>query len=429
MQIHEDFLYYLWQYKLFDVDNLKDHQGQKITILQSGQRNTFGGPDFFNAKIKIGDQVWAGNVEIHVNASDWYKHLHHRDPFYDNVILHVVWNKDADIFDKHKVIIPCIELSRLTNTSILNNYRDLMYGKSVFISCETHIKEVDELVLEHWKERLFIDRLESKSVFIENLWKNNKGDWEETLYMLLAKNFGLNVNGEAFFHLAKTIPWTIIKKERDELASLEALFFGQTDLLKNSEKGSYQHELSDKYDFLKHKYQLPDDIVLVQFGRLRPSNFPTIRLAQFAALLCSIKSLFSQLINLEKIDDFYELFRVKVSEFWLNHYTFRKETSFLDKKLTKNFIDLLVINSLVPLKFVYLKQIGQENNEALFELMQQIKPEKNKLVQSFKEIGLASTDAMYSQSLIQLKQFFCEQKRCLDCELGNFLIRTSKIEV
>lgn len=423
MQIHEDFLYYLWQYKLFDVDNLKDHQGQKITILQSGKRNTFGGPDFFNAKIKIGDQVWAGNVEIHVSASDWYRHLHQGDPFYDNVILHVVWEKDAEIFDKHKVMIPCVELSRHTNASLLHNYRDLIYRKPVFISCETHIKEVDELVFDHWKERLFMDRLESKSEYIENLWKNNKGDWEQTLYMLMAKNFGLHTNGEAFFHLAKSISWAVIKKERNDLSSLEALYFGQTGLLKNPEPDSYQNELAEKYQFLRHKYQLIGPPVLVQFGRLRPFNFPTLRLAQFAALLYTRKSLFSKLVNLKSLQDFYEFFQVSAAGFWSNHYTFQKEAVFMDKKISKSFVDLLLINTLIPLRFLYFKQIGQENNEHLFEIMEQIKSEKNYLIRSFKEMGIPCSNAIHSQALMQLKQVFCEQKRCLDCEVGNFLIK------
>ncbi len=426
MQINEDFLYYLWQYKLFDLGNLTDNVGHKIIILQSGKRNLLGGPDFFNAKIKIGDQVWAGNVEIHVNASDWYKHLHQGDPFYDNVILHVVWDKDAEIYDKHKVIIPCIELSHHTNASILNNYRDLIYSKPLFISCEKHMKEIDHLVLDHWRERLFIDRLEHKSELIEELWKVNKGDWEQTLYILLAKNFGLHVNSDAFFQLAKIISWSIIKKERNELSSIEALFFGQTGLLTNAESNSYQNELTKTYDFLKHKYQLPNSPVLVQFGGLRPPNFPTIRLAQLAALLQSRKSLFSKLMSLEKLEDFYEFFNVKVAAFWINHYTFQKETAYNDKRLTKNFIDLLIINTLIPLKFVYFKQTGQENNEYLFEIMSQIKSEKNKLIYSFKEIGVASCNAIHSQSLIQLKQAFCEQKRCLDCEIGNYLIKSTK---
>jgi len=426
MQINEEFLYYLWQYKLFEVGNLTDNPGQKITILQSGKRNLFGGPDFFNAKIKIGDQVWAGNIELHVNASDWYRHLHQGDPFYDNVILHVVWNKDTEIFDKHKVMIPCIELSRHTNASILNNYRDLIYNKPVFISCETHIREVDQIVLDHWRERLFIDRLEHKSERIEKLWKSNKGDWEQTLYMLLAKNFGLQANGEAFFQLAKTISWSIVKKERNELSSLEALYFGQTGLLKDAESDSYQNLLAEKYQFLSHKYQLQGSPVLVQFGRLRPANFPTLRLAQFAALLNSRKSLFSKLISLDRVEDFYEFFNVKTAAFWLNHYTFQKEAAFIDKRLTKSFVDLLIINTLIPLKFVYFKQIGQENNEHLFEIMDQIKSEKNNLIRAFKEIGIASNNAMHSQSLIQLKQYYCEQKRCLDCEVGNFLIKSTK---
>ncbi|MFD1316024.1 DUF2851 family protein [Namhaeicola litoreus] len=428
MQIHEDFLSYLWQYKLFDINNLKDNLGKKITILQSGIRNSFGGPDFFNAKIKIGEQVWAGNVEIHVNASDWYKHLHQEDPFYDNVILHVVWHKDAEILDKHKIVIPCIELSRLTNTSILNNYRDLIYGKPLFVSCETHLKCVDPMFLNHWQERLFIERLEHKSEFIENLLKSNKGDWEQTLYMLLARNFGLNVNGEAFFYLAKTITWSMIKRERYDLICIEALFFGQTNLLKDAEHGTYQNELLEIYYFLKYKYKLPDYSILMQFGRLRPPNFPTIRIAQFAALIHTVKGLFSNIIRLENLDDFYNLFKVKVSTFWLNHYTFQKETPFIAKTLTKSFIDLLVINTFIPLKFVYFKQIGQHNNDLLFGIMEQIKPEKNKLIKSFKEIGLISDNAMRSQALIHLKHAYCDKKRCLECEVGNYLLKTTKRE-
>lgn len=419
----EDFLHYLWKFKKFDTLNLKTFNGEEITIINVGQYLELAGPDFFNAQITIGTQKWAGNVEIHLKSSDWYVHHHERDEAYKNVILHVVWEHDTEIFRKNNTEIPVLELKKYVDAVTISNYQSLISPKS-WIFCEKQIQEIDEFVFKNWQERLFFERLERKSKPIFDLLKQTNQDWEAVLFCLLAKNFGLNTNGEIFFKIAQTIPFSIIRKESFEVENLEALIFGTAGLLDSEKEDNYFKDLKFRYFYLLHKYQLDKTYVEpVQFFKHRPDNFPTIRLSQFANLYHSQQNLFSRINTLNSLKSCYDLFQVSASEYWLNHYQFDKESPKKKKSLSKSFIDLIVINTIIPLQFAFAKSQGKEISEDLIRLLNEVAPEKNAIIDKFYSLGIVSKSAFETQSLLQLKNDYCNKSKCLECSVGIELLK------
>ncbi|SFE20008.1 DUF2851 family protein [Flavobacterium xueshanense] len=419
----EDFLHYLWKFKKFDTLNLKTFNGEEITIINVGQYLELAGPDFFNAQITIGNQKWAGNVEIHLKSSDWYVHHHERDEAYKNVILHVVWEHDTEIFRKNNTEIPVLELKKYVDAVTISNYQSLISPKS-WIFCEKQIQEIDEFVFKNWQERLFFERLERKSKPIFDLLEQTNQDWEAVLFCLLAKNFGLNTNGEIFFKIAQTIPFSIIRKESFEVENLEALIFGTAGLLDYEKEDNYFKDLKFRYFYLLHKYQLDKSYVEpVQFFKHRPDNFPTIRLSQFANLYHSQENLFSRINMLNSLKSCYDLFQVSASEYWLNHYQFDKESPKKKKSLSKSFIDLIVINTIIPLQFTFAKSQGKEISEDLIRLLNEVAPEKNAIIDKFNSFGIVSKSAFETQSLLQLKNEYCNKSKCLECSVGIELLK------
>jgi hypothetical protein len=421
----EDFLHYLWKFKNFETENLKTSNGEPLTIINSGSYLQMAGPDFFNAQITIGNQKWAGNIEIHLKSSDWYVHHHERDEAYDSVILHVVWEHDTEIFRKDNTEIPVLELKHYVSKKVLDNYTSLKAPKS-WIFCEKQLHSIDEFELKNWQERLFFERLERKSKQIEELLLKLGKDWEALLFCLLAKNFGLNTNGETFLRIAQSIPFSILRKESFELENLEALFFAKAGLLSVDKEDRYFKELRKRYVYMSQKYQMEEFISEpVQFFKHRPDNFPTIRLSQLANLYHSQQNLFSKLIQLNSIQGIYEIFKMSVSSYWQNHYQFDKESPKKKKALTKSFIDLLVINTIIPLQFSYAKSQGKEISEDVIQLMQQVVAEKNSVVTKFDSFGIQSKNALDTQSLLQLKNEYCNKGRCLECVIGTRLLKNS----
>lgn len=421
--MQEDFLHYIWQHKKMSVAHLKTTQHEALEIVSVGQHNTNSGPDFFNAQLKIADQLWAGNVEVHVKSSDWFVHNHETDQAYDNVILHVVWEHDTEIFRKNNSIVPTLELKEVVDKTVLLNYSKLLSAKDKWINCEADFAEVAPFVLESWLERLYIERLERKSETIEKLLQDSKNNWEAVLFKMLAKNFGLKVNGEAFFSMANAVDFQIIRKLQNNQTTLEALFFGLTGLLDQDIQEPYFLVLQKEYRYLKRKYNLHDtEVVPIQFFRLRPQNFPTIRLSQLATLYHLHSSLFSQIMEISSLKTIYKLFQVSTSVFWETHYSFGKVSKPSNKKITKAFVDLLIINTIIPLKFAYARHQGKDVNDFLLELIQQIPSEKNSIISAFNKIKKVSHTAMQSQALIQLKTTYCDKNQCLKCAVGNALI-------
>jgi hypothetical protein len=421
--VKEDFLHYVWQYKKFDFSNLTTVSGDELTVVNSGQYLKLDGPDFFNAQVIIGKQKWAGNVEIHVKSSDWYLHHHEKDDNYDSVILHVVWEHDTPIFRKDNSEIPVLELKSYISNEVLNSYQALTSVKT-WIYCENQIKNVDNFVLQNWQERLFFERLERKSLPIQQLLEETENDWEAVLFYMLAKNFGLNTNGTVFLKIAKSIPFSIIRKESFEVENLEALLFGRADLLPFVAEDFYVKNLKNRFDYMVQKHQLKNVLIEpVQFFKHRPDNFPTIRLAQLAMLYHKNHNLFSQIIGTATLYEFYKLFNVLVSDYWQNHYQFDKESSKKKKQFSKSFIDLLLINTIIPIQFAYAKSQGKEISETLIELLRSISPEKNSIIEKFSHYGIKAKNAFETQSLLAMKNDYCNQKKCLQCAIGIQLLK------
>jgi hypothetical protein len=419
----EDFLHYVWQYKKFDFSNLKTIKGENLIIINTGQYTQLAGPDFFNAQITIDNQKWAGNIEIHIKSSDWYLHNHQDDNNYNNVILHVVWENDAEIYRKDNTEIPVLELKNYVSNDDINNYQMLLSQKT-WIFCENQIAEIDKFIISNWQERLFFERLERKSLPIQQLLQETQNDWEAVLFCMLAKNFGLNTNGEIFLKIAKSIPFSIIRKEAVDVNYLEALIFGQANLLSKEFEDSYVKEMKSWFDYLLIKYKLEKLIVEpVQFFKHRPDNFPTIRLAQLCMLYHKQRNLFTKIIEVKSINEIYQLFEISVSDYWQTHYNFDKISTRKDKSLSKSFIDLLIINTIIPMKFAYANSQGKDDSEILIELISSISPEKNAIIDKFKQFGIKSENAFQSQSLLQLKNEYCNNKKCLQCSIGLELLK------
>jgi hypothetical protein len=421
----EDFLHHLWKFKKFDTLNLKTFNGEIITIINVGQYLELAGPDFFNAQITIGNQKWAGNVEIHLKSSDWYVHHHERDEAYENVILHVVWEHDTEIFRKNNTEIPVLELKKYVDTATIANYQSLVAPKS-WIFCEKQLKGIPQFVLKNWQERLFFERLERKSNPIFELLEQSNQDWEATLFCLLAKNFGLNTNGEIFLKIAQSIPFSIIRKESFEVENLEALLFGTAGLLDSEKEDTYFKDLKFRYFYLLHKYQLEKTILEpVQFFKHRPDNFPTIRLSQLASLYHSQQNLFSKICVSNSLESIYDIFDISASDYWHSHYQFDKESLKKKKQLSKSFVDLIIINTIIPLQFAYAKSQGKEVSEDLIQLLDEVAPEKNAILDKFSSFGIKPKSAFESQSLLQLKNEYCNKSRCLECAIGMELLKKS----
>ncbi len=419
----EEFLHYLWQYKKFNTANLKTTQGLSVQILNQGHYLQQAGPDFFNAQLSIDNQKWAGNVEIHVKSSDWYLHQHEKDSAYDTVILHVVWDHDTEVYNKSNVEIPVLELKQYVASETIQNYQALTTRKS-WIFCENQLKTVDQFVVKNWQERLFFERLERKSLAITALLTTTLNDWEAVFFCLLAKNFGLNTNGDVFFKIAQAIPFSIIKKERFEVENLEALFFGFAGMLNQEKEDVYYKDLSFRFHYLLHKHQIVAPILEpVQFFKNRPDNFPTIRLAQLANLYHTHQNLFSSCSILRKPEQLYSIFTISVSKYWETHYQFDRESPKKKKGLSKSFIDLLLINTLIPIQFAYGQNQQNFNIEELLTMANQIPVEKNVVIDKFSSFGIHSKNAFESQSLLQLKNEYCSKSRCLSCEIGTALLK------
>ncbi|NRR90431.1 DUF2851 family protein [Winogradskyella undariae] len=421
--MQEDFLHYIWKHKAFNSSLLVTTNDEKVRIVNLGQHNHNAGPDFFNSQLTIENQFWAGNVEIHIKSSDWYVHNHETDKAYDNVILHVVWEHDTEIFRKDNSEIPTLELKHYVDKSLIHNYQKLLKSKT-WINCETNFNEVDDFLLNNWLERLYIERLEQKSETIQDLLIASNNDWEAVLFKMLLKNFGLKVNGESFLSIANSFDFLVFRKLQNNVHNVEALLFGQANLLETETiEETYFSGLKKEYSFFKHKFNLDSRGVLpLQFFRLRPPNFPTIRLSQFANLYATEPHLFSKMMNLNTLSELYDFFNLGVTQFWETHYTFAKSSKKAKKIMTKSFIDLLIINTLIPFKFSYAKSQGKSIEEDLFQLIRDLKIENNSVINKFLELKSVDKNALSSQALLQLKQYYCDKNKCLHCAIGNRLI-------
>lgn len=425
--MQEAFLHSLWKYKKLNMNQLKTTRGEELQILQTGLHNeTESGPDFFKAEIHLDGQHWVGNLEIHLRSSDWYAHHHETDPAYDNVILHVVWEDDMSIFRKNETEIPCLELKSYVSKSQLEAYHELLENKSdKWINCETHFDEVDDFKLAYWLERLYVERLQEKNQLILNLLKVSNNNWDEVGFKLMAKAFGLNVNGEAFLQMSSAADFKVFQKCFQNPIQLEALCFGLCGMLPAESDEVYVNTLQKEFEFLQQKFQLNVPLTSqVKYFRLRPDNFPSIRLSQFCNLYAEKPQVFSRLIQCKTKKELYGLLEAKATGYWETHYSFGRKSKAKMKKLSLSFKDLVIINTILPLKFAFNSYKGQlDFEDSIYPIISSLRPEMNRLTKGFERLKpKLATSALESQALIQLKTQYCDMNRCLKCQVGLELI-------
>ncbi len=381
--MRQDLLHFIWKYKKLSLEELVTSNNETVVISDVGIHNHLSGLDFFSAKVNIGGQLWAGNVEIHLKSFDWYAHGHEKDANYNNVILHVVWEDDTEVFRSDNSEIPTLELKKCISTSLLRACKKLFDKKDVsFINCEKNITNIDGFLIKNWLERLYFERLERKSQLILDLLEDSKNDWENVLFSLLLKNFGLKINGEAFLSLANALDFSIVRKLRSDTLEFESALYGMMHLLTDDRiTDAYYIQLKKEYKHFKNKFDVKEESVQKpEFFKLRPPNFPNIRLLQLANLYREHQSLFSKIINTSSLVELYQIFDVSASPYWNNHFTFGKESKKSAKKLTKKFIDLLIVNSILPLKFCYAQAAGKDANEEIVHIISNITAEENSIV-------------------------------------------------
>ena len=417
----EAFLHYIWQNKLFYINNLTTIDGMSVEVINVGEANTDAGPDFFNAKIKIGDTLWAGNVEIHTHASDWKKHKHLTDRAYDNVILHVVTDADMQIFRTNGTKIPQM-LLKYPN-EILCNYTQLLSEENKIL-CEKRINEVPQIIINSWKTALLTERLQQKTSAIFDILVQNKNNWDDAFYDILARNFGFSTNSEPFEQLAKSLPQNILAKHKNDILQIEAMLFGQAGLLPAQSTDNYVITLKNEYSFLSKKYNLkPIDNSQWKLLRLRPDNFPHVRIAQFAALVRQSTRLFSKILETDDIKTLRKMFVCEPSDFWQTHYRFENQSQLKSKKLSRQSVDILLINTVVPMLFAYSNKRTNPNLEdAAMTILEQLPAEKNSVIAHWNAIGVAAKNAADSQALLQLKKHYCDKKKCLHCRIGHKIV-------
>ena len=415
----EDFLHYVWKFQKFTSSHLTTVAGETVQVVSPGQHNFNAGPDFLNAQLVIDGQLWAGNVELHLKSSDWYAHQHHDDEGYDSVLLHVVWEYNVAVFRANDTVIPTLELKQIVKPAAKQAYLNLIDKQATFIKCEQEFPSIDTFIVDNWLERMYLERLQQKTETIYTGLDKGFSHWEALLFQQLSKNFGLKVNGDSFLSIANSVPFSVVQKCKDNVLTLEALLFGQAGLLQKKVEDDYIKNLQNEYAFLQKKFKLTNQTVVTpKFFRLRPPNFPTIRLSQLAVLYSKEQHLFSRLIEATTKEKLYAIFEVKASSYWNSHFNFGTTSPQKEKRLTKNFIDLLLINTVIPFKFCYAKYQGRDNSEALLDLAASISAEKNTIVSYFNTLKPIAKNAMHTQALLHLKRHYCDNHRCLQCTIG-----------
>ncbi|MEL7121929.1 MAG: DUF2851 family protein [Bacteroidota bacterium] len=415
----EELLHYVWRTRGFDQSNLFSTEGDPIIILYQGKYNTNEGPDFLEAKVRIADKLWIGQIEIHIKSSDWLLHKHS----YSNVILHVVLEEDVPIYNSLNSRIPCLELRSHLSKKMLAHYVKLM-NTTCWVPCESLLLSVSDFTKNIWMESLAIERLQQRVDALKPILFKSKNDWETLFFQLLSKSLGMKVNAEAMWQLAETMPLSILLKHKNQLLQLEALLFGQAGMLSKAFIDDYPGQLKKEYAFLRHKYDLhPMTGNEWRFLRLRPSNFPTIRIAQLAQLIHQTDRLFSKAMAACDKEEVRNMFEVTLSNYWYDHYVFDKLSKASFKRMGKLTIQNILLNTVIPLLFLYADQKQDEalKKKALFWL-QDMKPEHNSIIRNWENIGFQATSALQTQALIQLKSQYCDQQRCMNCRIGHEIL-------
>ena len=423
--MREDFLHYIWRFQKYNTRELKTTCGQSLQIEKVGIPNSNAGPDFLMGQIVIGQQKWVGHIEIHIKASDWLAHKHHEDPNYETVILHVVWESDKEIVLPNGGELPVLEMKSRIDEKLIHQYNQLMIPSPGFIPCEKNFAEVPDLVMKKWMERLFLERLEKKCTQLRKWLEQTKFHWEAVSFYALARAFGMKVNADSFVSIAQSVDFSILQKCKSHPIVTEALLLGQAGLLERDCKDPYFKTLKATYKYLIHKFKLEQQSrIRAQFFRLRPSNFPTIRLSQLSVLWSKHPTLIAVFKKIENRDQAYEFLSVESSNFWQTHYRFDKESSEKPKILSKAFIDLIIINVVIPIRLVYGQLQGNLNWEKLETLAQGLPMETNMVLSRYQQVRKIEKNAMSGQALLHLHANYCKSLKCLSCEIGNHLLKS-----
>ncbi|MCU0356753.1 MAG: DUF2851 family protein [Cyclobacteriaceae bacterium] len=421
----ESFLHYIWQFQYFNKKHLVSADGEEINVFNPGIRNTNAGPDFSNARISIGTLEWRGSVELHIKSSGWTDHHHSDDAAYEKVILHVVWENDQHIVRSDGSLMPTLELKDRVDLSLWESYRKLFTSGDP-IPCTGQWPSVSSLVKMSMLDKVLAQRLELKAQRVMGMLKENMGDWEETCYQLLLSNFGFKVNTDAFSQLSRILPYHVIRKHRDQQLQVEALLFGAAGFLATAHHDDYGYQLAREYAVLSKKFNLSEKQLHEsqwRFLRLRPANFPTVRLAQLAALLTTNTNLFSSMIHTESVKDILTWLQVPQSDYWQNHYQLGKAAG-LVPAFGKSSAENVIINTVVPMLAAYsLSTDDQHYMDRALALLQQLPAEKNVITRQWKELGQNVKTAFDSQALIELHNNFCMKRRCLECSVGATIIK------
>jgi Protein of unknown function (DUF2851) len=426
----EEFLHYLWKYGLYSADSLFDTDGNKISVIHPGEYNRDSGPDFFNARICIAGTEWAGNVEIHTRSSHFNVHGHNTDHAFDNVILHVVAENDRKVFNSKGEELLTVEI--VYDPVYFEKYQEIVNSPAV-IACQNDISRLDTFYLRHWLHSLLIERLQKKSDAIMKIFSETGNDWDETFYRTLTRYFGFRVNTEPFEMLASALPFKIIRKHADNRFQIEALLFGTAGMLdeglfREAVSDNYYLDLIKEYKILSSKYSLmPLHGWLWKFSRLRPVNFPTIRISQLASMISVAGGLFSRTLEAGDAGQLRELFEVSASEYWKDHYIFGRKSIRIAKNTGRQATDIFLVNAVIPLIFVYGRfKDNQGVRERALEFLEAIHPEENSIISDWKLSGIEAESAFYTQALLQLTEEYCRKRKCLECRIGCKLINLGK---
>lgn len=420
----EQLLHYVWKHKIFPLKELKTTTGQQVEVIDTGLANTDAGPDFFNAKLKLDGVLWIGNIEIHERSSDWFKHGHHADAGYNSVILHIASEIDTEISRSNGERIPQIQL--ICPEAVRTNYKELLETDS-YPPCYRIIPSLPPFTAHSWMTALQMERFEQKATLLNERLKRCQGNWEDAFFITLARNFGFGLNGDAFETWAHQLPFRAVDKHRNDLFQIEAIFFGQAGILEDSDGDGYYLRLKKEYTYLQHKFGLiPMDASLWRFLRLRPANFPHIRIAQLACLYHRAYGLLSRIMETETLQGVRDILKGGTSEYWLTHYTFGGSSPSRPKALSNTSLDLLIINTVVTFLYAYGLHKG---NRVLCaragSFLEELKAENNYITRMWEQCGMKASNAADSQALIQLKKEYCDKKKCLYCRIGYEYLKRS----
>ncbi|MFT6053786.1 MAG: hypothetical protein ACJAS3_001386 [Roseivirga sp.] len=421
----ESFLHFVWRYQYYNIDKLSLVSGESLQVLKTGSHNHLAGPDFKEAHIEIGGMEWFGSVEVHVMASEWYAHKHHDDANYENVILHVVWDNDKQILSSDGKPIPTLTLKGLVKPGLLDRYEKLMTNQSK-IPCADSLLQTKSITRLSMLEKVLVERVEVKSNLFKALLKGNQQNWEETAYQWLAKGFGFKTNAENMFRLAQSLPLKIIDKHANQLFQVEALLYGQAGFLNVDVIDDYAYQLQKEYKFLQAKYSLKQTLTYNEwhFSKVRPTNYPTVRIAQFAALLVTYPHIFSFFSEIQNRNELIEKLDVLQSEYWCTHYAIDKKSMNRLYGISTASKENLIVNTAIP----FLAALAKHKDDSIYtdralNLLSGIKAESNHITDLWKSLGWNVSSAFDSQALIQLHNEYCEPKRCIECNIGISLVR------